>query len=120
MNTLCRIRDIYRSIITYEVDFQRQFGISLNEGMLLCTLKESGQLSSGEIADLLGLTNSNASKVLRLAEDKLLIHRILGENDRRQMYFEITKKGRQLISEIKKNEDTMQRLLDEVVGKKAE
>ena len=37
METLCRIRDIYRAIAEFEVKFMQEFDLSLNEGMLLCT-----------------------------------------------------------------------------------
>ena len=36
METLCRIRDIYRAISEFEVQFMQEFDLSLNEGMLLC------------------------------------------------------------------------------------
>ena len=49
METLCRIRDIYRAIAEFEVKFMQEFDLSLNEGMLLCTLLNTPKLpSSGE------------------------------------------------------------------------
>lgn len=114
MESLCKIRDIYRSIMAFEAHFQHRYAICLNEGMLLCSLTQSPQLSSGEIATLLALTASNASKVIRQAEDKSFIRRILGEADKRQMYFELTEKGRQLIVEIKRDEKEMGELLDKI------
>ena len=98
---LCQLRDIYRAISDFENHFVNVHGLSLNEGMLLCTLSGSGTLSSGEIAELLGLTNSNASKVIRSVEDKGFIERTLGNEDRRQMYFTLTNVGKKVISEIK-------------------
>jgi len=98
MNTLCKIRDVYRSIIEFEGRFEKMYEISLNEGMLLCSLKTSGKLSSGEIAELLGLTCSNTSKILRSAEDKKLIRRVLGSKDKRQMYFTLTAKGEEKLA----------------------
>ena len=32
METLCRIRDIYRAIAEFEVKFMQEFDLSLNEG----------------------------------------------------------------------------------------
>ena len=32
METLCRIRDIYRAIAEFEVQFMQEFDLSLNEG----------------------------------------------------------------------------------------
>lgn len=51
METLCRIRDIYRAIAEFEVKFMQEFDLSLNEGMLLCTLLNTPKLTSSEIAE---------------------------------------------------------------------
>lgn len=101
METLCKIRNLYRTIAEFEVKFTKQHGLCLNEGMLLCTLLQTGKLASGEIAEQLGLTHSNTSKVIRSVEDKGYIQRILGENDKRQMYFILTEEGKKVIYQIK-------------------
>lgn len=94
METLCKIRELQRSIAAYEASLIERFGISLNEGMLLCIISESKTpLSSGLIAEALGLTASNTSKVIASVEKKGLIERLLGNNDKRQMYFKLTGAG---------------------------
>lgn len=103
MERLCAIRDIYRAICSYEESFHVQYGICLNEGMLLCSLKE-GQLSSGEIAEKLSLSCSNTSKLIRAVEEKGFITRTLGKVDKRQMYFALTKEGRSTLEIILKDE----------------
>ena len=70
METLCKIRDLYRAIAEFEIRFEKVHHLCLNEGMLLCCLSKKKRLSSGEIAELLGLTNSNTSNVIRSVEDK--------------------------------------------------
>lgn len=100
METLCRIRDIYRSIIEYEGRFEKVHGLCLNEGMLLCSLNKSEKLTSGEIAERLGLTCSNTSKVIRSVENKGLIKRVIGKNDKRQMYFKLSSKGEEKLHAI--------------------
>ena len=50
METLCKIRDIYATIEKFEVEFEKEYGLSLNEGMLLCTLLEFKTLSSTVLA----------------------------------------------------------------------
>lgn len=100
---LCRIRDIYRSINEFESQFQKLYNISLNEGMLLCTLEDSS-LSSSDLAKNLSLSNSNTSKVIKSAEQKDLVSRNLGQQDKRQMYFCLTEKGKELIKKIKCSE----------------
>lgn len=90
METLCRIRDIYRAIAEFEVKFMQEFDLSLNEGMLLCTLLNTPKRTSSEIAEALGLSASNTSKVIRSVEDKKLITRLVGKTDKRQMHFALT------------------------------
>ena len=75
--------------------------VCLNEGMALCSLKKNEKLSSGEIGALLGLTNSNTSKVIKSIEDKGYVTRVIGDKDKRQMYFSLTAKGFELISSVK-------------------
>ena len=50
MDKLCKIRDIQRAVNQFEQSFDKEYGISLNEGMALCSLLKQGCLSSGEIA----------------------------------------------------------------------
>lgn len=94
MNILCRIREVSRAIAAFEQQFERAYGVSMNEGVLLCCLDRHGELSSGEIAEVLQLTCSNTSKVIRSAERKGFVSRKLGTDDRRQMYFSLTPQGR--------------------------
>lgn len=114
VKTLCKIRDLYRSISEFETEFQDKYEICLNEGMLLCTLGEN-KLSSSELAERLGLTNSNASKVIRSIEKKGFIERIVGKEDKRQMYFTLTEKGNNLLDTIKCSEIDMPELLKSIV-----
>lgn len=101
MKTLCKIRNMYRSIAEFEIKFEKEFDICLNAGMLLCSLEEKKKLSSGEIAKDLGLTYSNTSKVIKSIEEKGLIKRKLGKDDKRQMYFTLTKEGEDKLNGIR-------------------
>ena len=100
MEKLCKIRDIQRSVIAFEQQFEKRYGISLNEGMVLCSLTKHDKLSSGELGELLGLTSSNISKVISSVENKGYIERSMGKEDKRQMYFSLSKDGLKLISSI--------------------
>lgn len=117
METLCKIRDLYRSVAEFENHFEALYGICLNEGMLLCSLSSSGKLSSGEIAEVLGLTTSNTSKVIRSAENKGLIRRILGETDKRQMFFILTEEGKIRLDSIDCKNIEMHEILKEVISR---
>ncbi len=111
METFCRIRTIYRTIAEFEVRFEKMHHLGFNEGMLLCTLSEVEKLSSGDIAGQLGLTPSNASKVIKSVEKKGWVRRILGNDDKRQMYFSLTEKGREQLKEIACSEIEIPELL---------
>lgn len=99
MKKLCAIRDVCRALGIFESDFSKEHDISLNEGMILCSLKEK-RLSSGEIAKQINLTCSNTSKLIRSIEEQGYIERVLGEEDRRQMYFSLTPAGLEKIQQI--------------------
>ncbi len=115
METLCKIRDIYRSIAEFEVQFTQVYDLSLNEGMLLCTLLNRPKLTSSEIAEALGLSASNTSKVIRSVEDKKLITRLIGKEDKRQMLFTLTSEGKSKITDIKNAVFEMPELLQQVI-----
>ena len=68
MDKLCKIRDLQRAVHQFESAFEKRYGICLNEGMTLCSLSKTGRLCPGELGELLGLTPSNTSKVLRSVE----------------------------------------------------
>ena len=56
MDRLCKIRDLQRAVMRFEADFEAHYGISLNEGMTLCTLSGSERMCPGELGEALGLT----------------------------------------------------------------
>ena len=116
METLCKIRDVYRAISEFEVQFILLYDLSLNEGMLLCTLLNCPKLTSSEIAEALGLSASNTSKVIRSVEDKKLITRLIGKEDKRQMHFTLTSEGQNKITDIKDVAFEIPELLKKVVN----
>ncbi len=101
---LCKIRDVRKEILLFEDNFQKYYNISLNEGMMLCTLSKYTSCSSGELSEHLGLTHSNTSKIISSAEKKGLVMRILGDKDKRKMYFTLTKEGENTLDFIKQTE----------------
>lgn len=100
MDKLCKIRDLQRAVNRFEANLEQLHGISLNEGMALCSLSKAGRLSCGELGEMLGLTPSNTSKVLRSVENKGYVSRELGTEDKRQMYFSLTDKGKALLASV--------------------
>lgn len=97
---LCKIRDLQRAVYQFELQFEKLYGISLNEGMALCSLSKTVSLSSGELGELLGLSSSNTSKVICSVEKKGYVERVVGTKDKRNMYFSLTDSGRDILKNI--------------------
>ena len=112
---ICRLRDINRAIAELERQFSQRFDLNINEAMLLCTLKEKGKISSGAVAEALGLTASNASKVIASTEKKKLVSRNLCEEDKRQMFFSLTTIGREKIEKLRDEQIDLPDILKEIV-----
>lgn len=110
---LCLLRDIYRAIREYEIEFQQKHDLCLNEGMALCSLKGE-KMTSSDLANKLGLSASNMSKVLRSVEDKKLVDRMMGEEDKRQMYFILSDQGLKKLSQMAAEEEAMTCILDSI------
>jgi len=116
METFCKIRDIYRAIISFENELEKKYNISLNEGMLLCCLKQNEGMASTIIAESLCLTCSNASKLIGSVEKKGWIKRHLGEDDKRKMFFTITSTGIKKLEEVKSSDIKMEQALEKAIN----
>ena len=114
---ICHLRDIYRAISALEQEMQKLHGININEGMLLCLLSENKSLTSGEIADALGLTCSNTSKIICAVEKKGLILRVMGKADKREMYFSLSAAGKKRLEEMKDCDWELPEILTQVLEK---
>jgi DNA-binding MarR family transcriptional regulator len=99
MNNLCALRDINRVVKAYEQQFFETFGISLNEGMVICCINQS-EVNSSDIASAIDLTMSNCSKIIKSIENKGLITRAMGIADKRHMFFKLTDQGKSLLADI--------------------
>ena len=113
---ICKIRDIYRAIVNMESQFQAQFGLNINEAMLLCALNEQKSMTAGELTKSMGLTHSNMSKVIRSVEKRKFIHRSFDRVDKRVIHFSITKAGLQQLERLKCSDIEMPEVLHRLVG----
>lgn len=114
MEQLCKIRQIYRAISEFELSFVSEFGVCLNEGMLLCLLAKCPNMTASLIAENLGLTLSNTSKVIKSVEQKCLVSRIVSDTDRRSMCFVLTDSGCELVTNFKENHIVLPPLLQTI------
>ncbi|MGL5683027.1 MAG: MarR family winged helix-turn-helix transcriptional regulator [Marinifilaceae bacterium] len=115
MEQLCKIRTIYRAIIEFENCMEKQHGLSLNEGMLLCSLLKQPGITSTELAELLGLTCSNCSKVISSVEKKGYVERTLGDADKRHNRFTLTATGAEKLQAMKCCSNELPEVLKELL-----
>ena len=78
MNTICKMRDIYKALSIFETAFEEVYGISLNEAMVLCALREAGKektldVSISELAALYGFEQTEDNGSPKSAREAALI-----------------------------------------------
>lgn len=101
MKTICALRDLFKAMNDFETAFEKVYKISLNEAMILCTLKESAdKMTATNLSKRTDLSPSHTSKMLRILEEKKLIIRTLGSIDRRQMHFHLSSAGNERVNEL--------------------
>ncbi|OJV21525.1 MAG: MarR family transcriptional regulator [Bacteroidetes bacterium 41-46] len=100
MEEICKIKDLYRTLYIFEREFQAKNEITINEAMLLCSLKEGSPRSAHEICEFIGLSSSRGSRIINTTEVKGFIRREMGKEDKRQMIFYLTENGKRKIEEM--------------------
>lgn len=100
MESICVIKDIYKTLYQFEKAFAEVHEITINEAMLLCCLKDEESKSAGTICEYIGLSNSRVSKVITAVENKGFIRRSINKDDKRQMFFSLTPVGKKKIHQM--------------------
>lgn len=101
MKTICAMRDIIRAMSSFETAFEKVYNISLNEAMILCALKGATEkVTATNLSKQTDLSPSHTSKMLRILEEKKLIIRTLGSDDRRQMHFNLSTAGKKRVEQL--------------------
>lgn len=100
MESICAIKDIYKTLYQFEKAFSDVHEITINEAMLLCCMKDNQAKSAGTICDYIGLSNSRVSKIITSVETKGFIRRNISKEDKRQMLFSLTPKGKEKIQQM--------------------
>ncbi len=94
------MRELMIALSDFENRLTETQGVSLNEAMVLCALGNES-VTASVIAERTGLRPSNTSKVIGALEERKLIERQLGKQDKRQMYLSLTIKGKECLERIK-------------------
>ena len=116
MKTICAMRDVFRALTDFESSFEKIYRLSLNEAIILCTLKCSAEkITATDLSKQTDLSPSHTSKMLRILEEKGLIIRSLGSKDRRQMYFQLSPAGRQRVDTLELDKVEIPELLKPLI-----
>ncbi len=93
MEPICRIKEIYKTLYQFERIFSERHGLTINEAMLLCCLRDDRPRTAGTLCDFVGLSNPRVSKVITAVEGKGFLLRTINPHDRRQMLFSLSDEG---------------------------
>ncbi len=104
MEPICKLKDVYKALYNFEKMFSEKNGITINEGMTLCCLKDGKPHTASEICDFIGLSHSRVSRVINAVESKGLIIRKIGAADKRQMIFTLSEEGKKKVKKMLKQE----------------
>ena len=100
MEPICRIKEIYKTLYQFERIFSERHGLTINEAMLLCCLRDGRPRTAGTLCDFIGLSNPRVSKVITAVENKGYVRREIAPHDKRQMVFSLTDEGRAKIRSV--------------------
>lgn len=114
MEDICKIKDVLLAIYSFENTFSRESGITLNEALILCKLKDGKAYSAAEIAGFIGLTASRVSRIIASFEEKGMLSREIGHSDKRQMFFALTKLGEEHIIEMQRQQSSIKILCEKI------
>ena len=95
----CQIKAVWRKLQGLQAKLNGDHGVGLDEAILLCCLSRRCNCQ-GDIARETGLSSTQASRLLSKLENKGLVERSIGQDDRRKMVFSLNKKGIAKLDEI--------------------
>jgi len=94
---LVLLRQIIRSTDMQDKDISRSTGVTPPQLMVMQTLRENTQLTTGELAKEMVLTQATVTSILDRLERKELISRERGKEDKRKVWVSLTEKGTELM-----------------------
>ena len=107
------MRELIMALSDLENKLVEEHGVSLKEAIVLCSIGDESVISS-VIAERTGMRAPNASKVIGVLENRKLLTRKLGKQDKRQIYLSLTPKGKDCLAAIKAFEFEIPPLLQPV------
>ncbi len=94
---LVLLRQIIRSTDMQDKEISRRTGLTPPQLMVMQTLRENLQLTTGELAKEMALTQATVTSILDRLEKKDLIARERGTDDKRKVWVSLTDDGVELM-----------------------
>lgn len=94
---LVLLRQIIRSTDMQDKEISRRTGLTPAQLMVMQTLRENIQLTTGELAKEMALTQATVTSILDRLEKKALIARQRGTEDKRKVWLSLTDDGVELM-----------------------
>lgn len=95
--TLVLLRQIIRSTDMHEKEISRRTGLTIPQLMILQTLREHNELTTGALAKEMGIAQATVTSILDRLERKALIARERGKEDKRKVWISLTEAGLELM-----------------------
>lgn len=106
-----KIRKMYRNLVSI-----KDIPISMTQLTCLYIINHNDRLSMSELASDLNMSNQQLTKIVDALVEFEMVERVCEPSNRRKFYAQITPKGKNMLSELKKEID---RKLDFVLRKKS-
>lgn len=94
---LMLMRQIIRSTDMQDKEISRLTGLTLPQLVVMQTLRELGQVTPGELAKEIALTQATVTSILDRLEKKELVIRERGKEDKRRVWVSLTESGVELM-----------------------
>lgn len=98
--SLVLLRQIIRSTDMQDKEISRLIGLTLPQLILMQTLRETGQMTPGELSKEVVLTQATVTSILDRLEKKALILRERGSEDKRKVWISLTDAGAELMKGV--------------------
>lgn len=98
-SVLIALRRLIRATDIYSRDLARSTGLTTPQLLLLQSIKQKGELTIGQLATEVNLSQATVTSILDRLESKGCITRKRSEQDKRKVHAYITEHGEKLIKE---------------------
>src|SRR5690554_269469 len=96
---LTALRRVIRATDLHSKHLEKTVGLTAPQLLLLQILRDRGDLTSGELARRMNLSQATVTTILDRLERRELVQRIRSETDKRKVYTALTEAGEAILRE---------------------